>query len=137
MTRGAMTRGALIAGALGLAALCGVARAATPVVVELFTAQGCQSCGDASQHVAALSAQKGVVALTWSVDYWDYLGWKDTFAKPEFADRQRAYARRFGVQEVFTPQVIVDGREQTAAVCARPSTTTCGVNTSATSKRLA
>jgi len=86
------------------------------VVVELFTAQGCASCSAASAHVGELSGDKGVLPLTFSVDYWDYLGWKDTFAKPEFADRQRAYDRRLGVAEVFTPQVIVDGRAQTAAV---------------------
>jgi hypothetical protein len=87
-----------------------------PVVVELFTAQGCGTCGAASAHVASLVADKGVIPLTFAVDYWDYLGWKDTFAKPEFADRQRDYAKRFGVAEVFTPQVVVDGRDQTAAV---------------------
>jgi hypothetical protein len=111
-----MRRGLLLAGTLGLAALAGVARAAPPVVVELFTAQGCASCGDASAHQAKLAGEKSVVALTWDVDYWDYLGWKDTFAKPEFADRQRAYASKLGVSEVYTPQVVVDGREQTAAV---------------------
>ena len=88
----------------------------SPVVVELFTAQGCSSCTAASAHVSGLAADKGVIALTFAVDYWDYLGWKDTFAKPEFADRQRDYDKRFGVAEVFTPQVVVDGRAQTAAV---------------------
>ncbi len=111
-----MRRGLLFAGTLGLAALAGAARAAPPVVVELFTAQGCASCGDASAHQAKLAGEKNVVALTWDVDYWDYLGWKDTFAKPEFADRQRAYADKLGVSEVYTPQVVVDGRAQTAAV---------------------
>ena len=86
------------------------------MVVELFTAQGCASCGEASAHAASLATQKDVVALTWSVDYWDYLGWKDTFAKPEFTERQRAYAKRLGVAEVFTPQVVVDGRAQAPAV---------------------
>jgi hypothetical protein len=86
------------------------------VVVELFTAQGCGSCSAASAHVSDLATDKGVIPLTFAVDYWDYLGWKDTFAKPEFADRQREYAKRFGVAEVFTPQVVVDGRTQTAAV---------------------
>ena len=61
------------------------ARARTPVVVELFTAQGCSSCGKANQLAAELSQRDGVLALTYSVDYWDYLGWKDTFAKPVFA----------------------------------------------------
>ncbi|HTX50491.1 MAG TPA: DUF1223 domain-containing protein [Caulobacteraceae bacterium] len=111
-----MTRRVLFVGLLALAAAGGAARAAPPVVLELFTAQGCASCGEANAHVAKLADEKGVIALTWSVDYWDYLGWKDTFAKPEFADRQRDYAAKLGVAEVYTPQVVVDGREQTPGV---------------------
>jgi len=111
-----MKWGALVLAIASLAASAGAAHARPPVVVELYTAQGCASCSAASAHVAALAGDKGVLPLTFDVDYWDYLGWKDTFAKSEFADRQRAYARRFGVAEVFTPQVVVDGREQTAAV---------------------
>jgi len=86
--------------------------AAAPVVVELFTAQGCASCGKANAFVAGLSQRPGVIALNWSVDYWDYLGWKDTFAQPEFTDRQRAYDKRFDLRDVYTPQVIVDGAGQ-------------------------
>ena len=122
-----MRRGALVLAVVGLAAFAGAAHAkpakarapvATkpPILVELYTAQGCGSCGAASAHVSSLAADKGLLPLTFAVDYWDYLGWKDTFARPEFADRQRAYDRRFGVAEVFTPQVVVDGRDQTAAV---------------------
>jgi hypothetical protein len=83
-----------------------------PVVVELFTAQGCSSCGKANQVVADLADEKGVLALTYSVDYWDYLGWSDTFAKPAFASRQRAYAQKFSLRDVPTPQVVISGREQ-------------------------
>jgi hypothetical protein len=83
-----------------------------PVVVELFTAQGCSSCGKANQVVADLADDKGVLALTYSVDYWDYLGWSDTFAKPAFAARQRAYAQKFALRDVPTPQVVIAGREQ-------------------------
>ena len=83
-----------------------------PVVVELFTAQGCASCGKANAFVAGLADRSGLVVLTWPVDYWDYLGWKDTFAQPEFADRQRAFDRHFGLRDVYTPQVIVDGAAQ-------------------------
>src|ERR1022692_3361198 len=93
---GAMRRGALVLAITGLAALASAAFAKPPVVVELFTAQGCGSCGPASAHVATLADDKGIIPLTFAVDYWDYLGWKDTFAKPEFADRQRVYDRRFG-----------------------------------------
>ena len=99
-----------------LAAWAGAAQARPPVVAELFTAQGCSSCGKASAYVASLADRKGVLVLTYAVDYWDYLGWKDTFAKPEFTERQRAYARRLGIAEVYTPQVVVDGRSQTAGV---------------------
>lgn len=83
-----------------------------PVVVELFTAQGCSSCGKANQLAADLAERDGVLALTYSVDYWDYLGWKDTFAKPGFADRQRAYAKKFALRDVPTPQMVVGGRVQ-------------------------
>ena len=83
-----------------------------PVVVELFTAQGCSSCGKANQVAADLAKDDGVLALTYSVDYWDYLGWKDTFAKPGFADRQRAYAKKFALRDVPTPQMVVGGRVQ-------------------------
>lgn len=83
-----------------------------PVVVELFTAQGCSSCGKANQLAADLAEREGVLALTYSVDYWDYLGWKDTFAKPGFADRQRAYVKKFALRDVPTPQVVVGGRVQ-------------------------
>jgi len=87
-----------------------------PVVVELYTAQGCSSCRKANDHLAALAQKPGILALTFAVDYWDYLGWPDTFAKPAFADRQKAYARRLDVREVYTPQVIIDGRSQTGGV---------------------
>ena len=87
-------------------------RTKTPVVVELFTAQGCSSCGKANQLAADLSKREGVLALTYSVDYWDYLGWKDTFAKPVFAERQRAYAKKFALRDVPTPQMVVGGRVQ-------------------------
>jgi hypothetical protein len=87
-------------------------RAKPPVVVELFTAQGCSSCSKANQLAADLSKQDGVLALTYSVDYWDYLGWKDTFAKPSFAERQRAYAKKFALRDVPTPQMVIGGRVQ-------------------------
>ena len=96
-----MIRGAVFVATLGLAAWAGVASGRPPVVVELYTAQGCASCGAASAHAAELGQQKGDLVLSFNVDYWDYLGWKDTFAKPEFADRQRAYATGLGVAEVI------------------------------------
>lgn len=83
-----------------------------PVVVELFTAQGCTGCPAANQVVEALSEAPGVIALTYAVDYWDYLGWPDTFARPEFARRQRDYQAAMRLRNVYTPQVVIDGRRQ-------------------------
>jgi len=83
-----------------------------PVVVELFTSQGCSACTKANALIADLAGRKDVLALTFPVDYWDYLGWKDTFAKPEFSARQRVYMKAAGQREVFTPQVVVDGAPQ-------------------------
>lgn len=83
-----------------------------PVVVELFTAQGCASCGEANTYISKLAERQGVLALTFPVDYWDYLGWADTFAKPDFTARQKAYVARMGLRESYTPQIVVDGRAQ-------------------------
>ena len=88
------------------------AAAKPPVLVELFTAQGCGACRDANVHLGKLAERPGVLALTFSVDYWDYLGWTDTFAKPEYAERQKAYVTRLKLREPYTPQVVVDGREE-------------------------
>jgi hypothetical protein len=82
------------------------------VVVELFTAQGCAGCPEANARVEAVADEPGVIALTYAVDYWDYLGWQDTFARPEFAQRQRAYRRSLRLRDVSTPQVVIDGRRQ-------------------------
>ena len=95
-----------------VAALPLCAQARSPVVVELYTAQGCASCGEANAHVGQLAERPGVLALTFAVDYWDYLGWEDTFAKPAFAERQKAYVARLDLREPYTPQVVIDGRAQ-------------------------
>ncbi|MBV8594045.1 MAG: DUF1223 domain-containing protein [Caulobacteraceae bacterium] len=101
--------------ALWLAMAVGTpAVARRPVVVELFTAQGCASCAKADALAARLATRSDVVVLTWSVDYWDYLGWKDTFADPAFAERQHAFAGRLGPRDVYTPQIVVDGLGQAA-----------------------
>jgi len=67
-----------------------------PVVVELFTAQGCSGCPEANALLEGLAERPGVIALTYAVDYWDYLGWPDTFAQPAFAERQRRPAGQSG-----------------------------------------
>jgi len=85
---------------------------AEPVVVELFTAQGCPGCPDANQVVETIADEPGVIALTYAVGYWDYMGWPDTFARPEFAQRQRAYQTAMRLRGVYTPQVVIDGRRQ-------------------------
>ncbi|HEY2483467.1 MAG TPA: DUF1223 domain-containing protein [Caulobacteraceae bacterium] len=90
----------------------GGALARSPVVAEFYTAQGCASCDKADAFAATLADRPGVTTLTFNVDYWDYLGWKDTFAQPEFAERQRSYDKRFGLRDVYTPQFVIDGQTQ-------------------------
>lgn len=84
-----------------------------PVVVELFTSQGCSACISANALMADLAERRDVLALTFPVDYWDYLGWRDTFARSEFSNRQRAYQKTLGLRDVYTPQLVVDGAAQT------------------------
>ncbi len=81
------------------------------VVVELFTSQGCSSCPPADEFLHELAKRDDVVALALHVDYWDYIGWKDSFAQPEFADRQRRYAAANGRRMIYTPQMVINGRE--------------------------
>lgn len=80
--------------------------------IELFTSQGCSSCPPADELLGKLATDPSLIAITLPVDYWDYLGWKDTLAKPEHAARQRAYAVMRGDREVYTPQVVVNGLSQ-------------------------
>jgi hypothetical protein len=85
------------------------ADAAHPVVVELFQSQGCSSCPPANANLMAIAERPDVLALSFGVTYWDQLGWKDSFAKPQFTARQWDYARALRHAEVFTPQVVVNG----------------------------
>lgn len=80
-----------------------------PTVVELYTSQGCSSCVSADIYLQQLSKRDDVIALTFPVTYWDYLGWKDTLAKPEYDARQRAYAVAATSADIYTPQIIIDG----------------------------
>ncbi len=84
-------------------------RSPRKAVVELFTSQGCSSCPKADALLAQLAGRDDVIALSMSVDYWDYLGWKDTLASPRFSERQRAYALARGDGAIYTPQVVVNG----------------------------
>ncbi len=79
-------------------------------VIEVFTSQGCSSCPAADKFVTSIARNKDVLALAWHVDYWDYLGWKDTFAKPDHTNRQRRYARTLEENQIYTPQAIINGR---------------------------
>jgi hypothetical protein len=97
---------ALVAAALSKAA---VARERAPVVIELFTAQGCSACPKANLLLDSYADRSHVVALTFPVDYWDYLGWRDTFAQAAFTERQRAYADRLKLRSLTTPEFVVDG----------------------------
>jgi hypothetical protein len=85
------------------------ARAEPRAVIELFTSQGCSSCPPADKLIAEYSRDPSVIALSLAVDYWDYLGWKDTLALSGHSKRQRAYAKARGDREVYTPQVVVNG----------------------------
>lgn len=80
-----------------------------PTVVELFTSQGCNSCPPADSYLGELAGRKDVLALTFNVDYWDYLGWKDTLASRENTERQQAYARSIDSRRVYTPQMVIGG----------------------------
>lgn len=115
-----LDRGALLRLALaGLLIVCaspfGEAAAAAPrrpVVAEIYTSQGCSACASADDLASDLDGRKDVLVLTFPVDYWDYLGWSDTFAQPAFSQRQRAYAKALGLREVSTPQLVIDGLGQ-------------------------
>jgi len=103
-----LTSAPLVAGLL--IASCVFARAAEPRgLLELFTSQGCSSCPPADKLLGELADDPSLIALSLPIDYWDYLGWKDTLALPGHAVRQRAYARVRGDREVYTPQIVVNG----------------------------
>jgi hypothetical protein len=99
-------------GTLGVCAIVAIIRPAHAeprAVVELFTSQGCSSCPPADQIIGELAKDPSVIALSLPIDYWDYLGWKDTLADSRFSARQKAYSHMRGEREVYTPQVVVNG----------------------------
>lgn len=104
----------IVSAACGLwIGLSAVANAQTsPVLVELYTSQGCSSCPPADEYMAVLAADPAVIALSLHVDYWDYIGWKDTFANPAFTQRQKAYAHAAGSRTIYTPQMIIGGSDR-------------------------
>src|SRR5271170_78999 len=108
MLRRRLAPAPLIAGLL--IATFAVARAAEPrALLELFTSQGCSSCPAADKLLGELAADPSLIVLSDPIDYWDYLGWKDTLAMPGHSARQRAYAHMRGDRDVYTPQVVVNG----------------------------
>ena len=114
---GALLRAGALVAALALVPMAAQADdssadpAADPkVVLELFTSQGCSSCPSADALLGELSdTRDDVVALSFHVDYWDYIGWEDPFASAETTARQRAYAKSLGIAYVYTPQLVIDG----------------------------
>jgi len=104
--------------AIGLSALAmltpGLSHAESklPIVVELFTSQGCSSCPPADSMLGDLAKMDNVIALALHVDYWDYIGWPDTFASATHSARQEAYARAAGERMVYTPQIIINGEDR-------------------------
>ena len=103
------TRALALAGMSVLATATAQAGGARPVVVELFTSQGCNSCPQADAYFAKLSQRADVLALSLPVTYWDMLGWKDSLANETNTRRQKSYAATMGRGGVYTPQIIVDG----------------------------
>ena len=109
---GFMIRGILAAvGAVLALTTAPVQAQSNTVVVELFTSQGCSSCPPVDELLRALSERDDVIALALHVDYWDYIGWKDSFANPAHTKRQKAYAYAAGQRTIYTPQVIVGGKD--------------------------
>ena len=95
-------------------ALASFAAADDPVVVELYTSQGCSSCPPADKMLAELSDRSDIIVLALHVDYWDYIGWKDEFADPAHTVRQRGYARAAGKRSIYTPQMVIGGVDRVA-----------------------
>jgi hypothetical protein len=121
-------RRALFAGAAALAVTAAVAsrKAALafektgPWAIELFTSQGCSSCPPADRRLGLLMRRPDVVALSFHVDYWDYIGWKDPFATKAITERQRTYARVLNQRYVYTPEMVVDGIGHDPGIAVEP-----------------
>lgn len=104
-----MSRWSAVLGVCFAVGLTGSALADPRAVVELFTSQGCSSCPAADKVLGDLAKDPSIIALSMPIDYWDYLGWKDTLASTRFTARQKAYSHMRGDREVYTPQVVVNG----------------------------
>ena len=103
---------AFASGAVAAEGACSAQSGArVPVVIELYTSEGCSSCPPADRWLTGVKSRDDVVALAFHVDYWDSLGWKDRFAQSRFTQRQNASQRFSGARFAYTPQVLVDGRD--------------------------
>src|SRR5438874_7813141 len=109
ISRSALSRWSGTLGVCAIVAIIRPAHADPRAVVELFTSQGCSSCPPADRIIGELAKDPNVIALSMPIDYWDYLGWKDTLADSRFSARQKAYSRTRGDRDVYTPQVVVNG----------------------------
>ncbi|MAN75956.1 DUF1223 domain-containing protein [Pelagibacterium flavum] len=85
-------------------------RGGADAVVELFTSQGCSRCPDADRLLARLGEREDVIALAYHIDYWDYIGWEDTFALPANTELQKGYAQSWGKNRIYTPQMVINGQ---------------------------
>jgi hypothetical protein len=111
MTQTLTRRTMLTLGAASIITRPSFAATKHPVIVELFTSQGCSSCPPADAYIQTLIDKPGVIPLTYHVDYWDYLGWRDTLGSAEYSQRQYDYAESRGDKNVYTPQTVINGRE--------------------------
>lgn len=105
LVRGLAAATIAVAASLPLAAQEGA-----PVVVELYTSQGCSSCPDADAYFGELVRQPGIIAIGFHVDYWNYIGWRDPYSSKKFTYRQKEYAMSFRQTGVYTPQIVIQGR---------------------------
>ena len=109
--RSALLLGAAVAGLYSISdSMQAVAGDKAPVIVELFTSQGCSSCPPADKLLGELAKQPNIIPLTFNVDYWDYLGWRDTLGSNAHTKRQKQYAANRGTRQIYTPQMVVNGQ---------------------------
>ncbi len=112
----AMLPALLLGAALAFQGAAASAQSRPVTVIELFTSQGCSSCPPSDAFLGELSKRPDIVALSYHVDYWDYIGWQDPFATPEFTERQRGYSRSLRQRYVYTPEMVVHGRGHASGI---------------------